>query len=148
MADLTYVTYCRLCGHMSRMPKQARALRDSLRREGREHYGESVHEGFGEFWEVLGKLAATEKTCPGRRGGCGIPGCQIRVCAREREVEVCPMCDDFPCEHIEKLGRAYPTLIADGMRMREVGLSAWLAEQERRRETGFAYADIRWPDDE
>ena len=118
MPDLTYVThcglYCRLCGHMARMPKQARALRDSRRKEGWEDWGEHAQEGFGEFWRVLGKLAETDETCPGCRGGCGFPGCEIRVCAREREVEVCPMCEDFPCEHIHGLARSYPTLISDG----------------------------------
>ena len=150
MPDLTYVTYCglycRLCGHMARMPKQARALQASMCKEGWEHYGASVHEGFEEFWRVLGTLAETDETCPGCRGGCGFPGCEIRVCAREREVEVCPLCEDFPCEHIEGLAQAYPTLIADGERMREIGLEQWLAEQEERRATGFAYADIRHPD--
>lgn len=150
MPDLTYVThcglYCRLCGHMARMPKQARALRDSMRKEGWEDWGEHAQEGFGEFWRVLGKLAETDETCPGCRGGCGFPGCEIRVCAREREVEVCPMCEDFPCEHIHGLARSYPTLISDGMRMREIGLETWIEEQEERRDTGFAYADIRHPD--
>ena len=147
MPDLTYVTYCglycKLCAHMARIPPQARELRDTMRGEGWEHFGEAVHSGFGEFWRILERLGETDETCPGCRGGCGFPGCEIRACAREREVEVCPFCDDYPCEHIEELGRSYPTLIADGMRMREIGLDAWIEEQEQRRATGFAYVDIR-----
>ncbi len=151
MADLKYVTYCglycSLCAHMARMPVQARELRATMRKEGWEHYGEAVHPGFGEFWHILERLAETDATCPGCRGGCGSPGCEIRTCAREREVEICPLCADYPCEHIERLGRSYPTLIADGVRLRETGLDAWIAEQEERRATGFAYADIRCPGD-
>ena len=150
LADLTHVTYCglycRLCAQMARMPQQSRALRNTMRKEGWEMWGEAVHAGFDEFWRILGTLATTDETCPGCRGGCGFPGCEIRTCAQEREIDLCPMCEDFPCEHIEGLARRYPTLIPDGMRMREIGLEAWIDEQEDRRATGFAYADIRHPD--
>lgn len=37
----------------------------------------------------------------------------------------------------------YPTLIANGRRMKEIGPDAWIREQEERAKTGFAYADIR-----
>lgn len=149
MADLTYVTYCglycRLCGHMAWMPRQARELQESMRTEGWEHYGEAVYPESEEFWRVLGHLAETDETCPGCRDGCGFPGCEIRACARERDVETCPLCDDYPCEHIAALAGRYPTLIADGERLREIGLEAWIEEQEQRRAIGFAYADIRYP---
>lgn len=149
MSDLKYVTYCglycRLCTHIARTPKQARALRETMRKDGWEHYGEAVHPGFGEFWRILADLAESDATCPGCRGGCGDPGCRIRVCATEREIEVCPLCADFPCAHITRLAGRYPTLIADGQRLAGIGLEAWIAEQEQRATTGFAYADIRRP---
>jgi hypothetical protein len=34
-------------------------------------------------------------------------------------------------------------LLADGKRMKAIGLEKWIKEQEKRRATGFAYADIR-----
>ena len=37
----------------------------------------------------------------------------------------------------------YPTLIADGKRIKKIGIDAWIEEQEERVKTGFAYADIR-----
>jgi len=42
-----------------------------------------------------------------------------------------------------EIAKGYPTLIADGQRMREIGIEAWIQEQEKRAETGFAYVDIR-----
>ena len=39
--------------------------------------------------------------------------------------------------------QGYPTMLADGQRMKAKGLSAWVLEQEERRKTGFAYVDIR-----
>jgi hypothetical protein len=38
-------------------------------------------------------------------------------------------------------------LLADGHRLKRIGLERWIAEQEGRASTGFAYADIRLPED-
>lgn len=150
MADLKYVTYCglycRLCATLARVPDQAATLRDTLRKEGWEIYGEYCMPGFKGFWEVLEKYAATGETCPGCRGGCGDPDCTIRICARERGVELCPHCPDFPCDHIEALAKRYPNLIPDGNRMNSIGIDAWIEEQDQRLASGFCYADIRYPD--
>ncbi len=150
MTDLKYVTYCglycRLCANLARVPRQASALRETLRKDGWERFGPQLIEGFGGFWDVLAKLSRTEQTCQGCRGGCGDPDCAIRRCARERAIELCPSCPDFPCAHLDRLGKRYPNLIADGMRQRQVGLERWLEEQEERCRTGFCYADLRHPD--
>jgi hypothetical protein len=41
------------------------------------------------------------------------------------------------------IAKGYPTLIADGNRIREIGIETWIQEQEERAKTGFAYGDIR-----
>ena len=150
MDRLKHVTYCglycKLCANIARIPRQAQALRDTLHKEGWQHYGESVVAGFNQFLDVLEHFSSYDETCPGCRGGCGFPGCEIRACAQERDLEVCSACEDFPCDRIRELGRAYPNLIADGMRQSQIGLDAWIEEQEERCATGFAYADIRCPD--
>ena len=149
MDDLRYVTYCglhcMLCSNMGRVPEQASALRETLKKDGWECFGEHAMPGFKEFWAALERLSRFAETCPGCRGGCGPPDCGIRKCAREREVAVCSACADFPCERIEELGRAYPHLIPDARRQQEIGLEAWVEEQEQRRRTGFCHADIRRP---
>jgi kynurenine formamidase len=33
---------------------------------------------------------------------------------------------------------------ADGKRLKEIGIEAWVAEQQERAKTGFAYCDIRY----
>ena len=58
-------------------------------------------------------------------------------------MEVCPFCDEYPCERITGLAKGYVTLLADGQRMKDIGLDAWIQEQEDRCKTGFAYVDIR-----
>jgi len=38
----------------------------------------------------------------------GCKSCQIRKCAREKSIENCAHCDDFPCESLEKFFNTEP----------------------------------------
>ena len=147
VVDLSLVTYCGLycplCAQRGRIPRQARALRKSLAKEGWEFYGSGVFGDFEPFWRLLTHFADPDKGCSCRDGQGGPPFCAVRKCAREKKVDVCPFCDAFPCEHIRTIGKGYPTLIADGLRMREIGLEAWIEEQTERAKTDFTYCDIR-----
>jgi len=134
--------YCGLCAERARIPARALSLRQAMSQEGYEQWGAELP-GFQEFWSFLGGLCDPDKACPGCRAGGGPPFCGIRKCARQREMEVCPFCHEFPCHRIEALAKGYPTLIADGWRMRAIGLEEWVKEQETRARTGFAYVDIR-----
>ena len=147
MDQLKLVTYCglycKLCAQCGRIPQQARALQDSMEREGYTFWGPEIP-NFEAFWAFLGRLVDLEIACAGcRSGNCGYPSCKIRQCARERGVDLCPFCADYPCQHIRTLGEVYPILITDGLHMRQVGLDNWLTVQEDRAEAGFCYADIR-----
>ncbi len=146
MPDLKHVTwcglYCGLCAQATRIPRHAAALRDSMRKEGWDNWGREVPR-FGEFWEFLGGLADSAATAGCRAGTCGPPFCTIRKCAPEKGVDACPFCDEYPCRRIEGIAKGYVNMIADGKRMREIGLERWIEEQEARKATGFCYADIR-----
>lgn len=146
MTSLHLVTYCglycSLCGERARIPQQAQALRDTMTAEGYEFLGPE-QPGFPEFWAFLSRLCEPDECCPGCRQGGGPPFCGIRKCARRRGVEICALCDEFPCERVNEVAQGYPTLIADGRRLRQIGTEAWVAEQEGRARTGFAYADVR-----
>ena len=146
MADLELVTYCGLycglCAERGRIPRQAHALRESMAREGYEYWGTELP-GFEQFWGFLSNLCDPDKACAGCRQGGGPPFCSIRTCARERQLDVCVFCAEYPCWRIEGLAKGYPTLIADGNRMKGIGVEAWILEQEERAKTGFAYVDIR-----
>ncbi len=150
MSDVRLLSYCGLhcglCGLRARIPKQAQALRESLAKEGVEYWGPFI-QGYEGFQEFLVALCDPDKSCPACRQGGGPPGCEVRECARSRGVDACPFCQDFPCERVEGIGRTYPTLIADGVRLRAIGADAWNREQEARARAGFCYADIRCPTD-
>ncbi len=146
MDDVSFCgLYCGLCASRRRIPRLATDLREALRREGYDlGYFDipALDQVFAAFWEGLNRLADTP--CPGCRGGGGDPGCPVRTCARQQRVDVCPQCAHYPCARLEVLA-SYPLLLADGRRLQQVGLERWIAEQEARAATGFAYADVRIP---
>ncbi len=134
--------YCGLCAQRGRIPRRANALRESMAKEGYDQWGGELP-GFNEFWSFLESLCDPDKACPGCRQGGGPPFCGIRKCARSREISICVDCEEYPCDRVLQIAKGYPTLIADGRRMKEMGTDAWIREQEERAKTGFAYVDIR-----
>lgn len=142
---LDFVTYCGLycglCAERTRIPTQAAALQAAMFEEGWPYWGPTMP-GFDEFWGFLQEL--TKGGCPGCRAGGGYPECQMRICARDRGLELCVQCSEFPCGHVEVLAARYPTLITDNRRLRAVGLGRWLAEQDERARRGIVYADLRY----
>ena len=132
------------------MPAQARALKQTMWNGGWDSLGREVRD-FEEFWRFLSRIADPDKSCPGCRTPgappfCGGPeSCDIRQCAQKRKIDLCVNCRDWPCPRIERLGRNYVTLIADGKRLKKIGLDKWLKEQDARAKTGFCYVDIRPP---
>ncbi|MCK5114278.1 MAG: DUF3795 domain-containing protein [Phycisphaerae bacterium] len=152
MSDMKYVTYCglycKLCAQLARIPQQASTLRDTMKEGGWEFFGEQCLPGFKNFWEYLAKVIQAGEQNSGCRGGCGNPDCKVRICAREKDIELCSACEEFPCEKMQWLVDLYPNLVADGKRQQAVGLEQWIQEQDARCETGFCYSQICHPCDE
>jgi len=146
MDKLKFVTYCGLycglCSSRCRTHIIANSLKDLMSKEGYEYWGKELP-GFEEFWKFLDNLCDPDKICPGCREGGGPPFCSIRKCAKEKKVDVCVFCDEYPCDRITTLAKGYVTLISDGEIMKDVGIEKWVKEQEERVKTGFAYVDIR-----
>ena len=146
MADLRLITYCGLycglCAEINRIPRIAQDLRDTMKKEGYDQWGQNLP-GFKEFWSFLNNLIESKTTRSCREGTCGAPFCSIRKCAREKNVDICIYCEDYPCNRIDGIAQGYPTLLTDGKRLKDIGVDAWIVEQEQRAKTGFTYADIR-----
>ena len=146
MSGLQLVTYCglycALCAQRGRVPRQAGSLRESMSNEGYEFWAKELP-GFAEFWRFLSNLCDPDKSCPGCRQGGGPPFCSIRKCIRERQLEICVFCEDYPCTRVLGIAKGYPTMLADGKRIKEIGIEEWIREQEDRAKTKFVYADIR-----
>jgi hypothetical protein len=113
-----------------------------MQKEGYEYWGGQLP-GFNEFWKFISGLVELESKSSCREGTCGPPFCGIRKCAGNKGVEVCVFCNEYPCSKILGIAKGYTTLLADGQRMKEIGIDKWISEQEERAKTGFAYVDIR-----
>jgi len=74
--------------------------------------------------------------CEGCRGSLDrhwSPDCSFLVCTRERGITFCYECADFPCDDLSTFSadrRDIP--LSNLRRLAEVGLGAWLEEQEAR----------------
>jgi len=146
MTNLELVTYCGLycglCAHRNRIPRRAAALRESMRNGGWDVWSKDFPH-FHDFWIYLNDVADSEARCSCRAGQCGPPFCGIRKCAPKKGVDACPFCPEYPCAKILGIAKGYVTMLADGRRMKDIGIDAWIQEQEERKKTGFAYADVR-----
>lgn len=143
MTQVTYCGfYCGLCAQCNRIPKRAEELRETMRKEGWDQWGNAFPE-FKEFWSFLNGLVESKSRCSCRGGTCGPPFCGIRKYAQQKGIEMCPFCDEYPCNRILGVAKGYVIMLADSARMKAIGIDAWIAEQEERHKTGFAYVDIR-----
>ncbi|MBM3475883.1 MAG: DUF3795 domain-containing protein [Armatimonadetes bacterium] len=79
-------------------------------------------------------------TCEGccKGGGGGPPGC-VRACCKERGVEVCFECADFPCERVAE----DTAMLARAEEYRRLGREEWLSRQVERADRGFEH-HTRW----
>ena len=135
--------YCDLCSERTSIPERAKALMESLKKAAYEDWGPDVLAGFTEFWNLLNNLTVIEDDKCCRSGKCGSPWCSIRKCAKEKGIYTCPECQNYPCAKIEILGKSRPMLVHDGERVKEIGLDAWIIEQEERKRAGFRHDQIR-----
>jgi hypothetical protein len=96
--------------------------------------------GGGGFWPFL-KDMADNGACPSCRADGGNPGCAVRMCAREKGIEMCALCDSYPCDKFAAFFEGYPVIKDDNALLREKGMDAWAKLQEGRRANGFTYSD-------
>ncbi len=134
--------YCGLCNIVAVVPKEAGILLQTLRGDGWENFGRFLYPEFPEFWNVLQKLSELDKTTAGCRGGCGNPECGIRLCAQDREIEVCALCKDYPCDLIKEFAKGYPFVHELNERIRLVGLEQWIIEQKERCAQGISFREL------
>ena len=145
--DDKYVAYCGLyCGHCysrTHIAPTAKKLKEQMQAQGFESFGPYMPD-YTEFWRFINTLIDAEG-CLGCRQEGGSPACAIRICAREKQVEACPLCNEYPCDkfHWLETSSAYPMLESDNQLMRAQGLEAWKTMQKARRDNGFTYIEER-----
>ena len=141
--DQKYACYCGLyCEHCAvkvKVEPAARVLYNEMKAAGFEDVISFIPGGEG-FWSFL-KDMADNGVCVSCRDGSGNPGCAVRICAKGKGVEVCALCEQYPCEKFAAFFEGYPVLKHDNALLREEGFNAWAKLQDERRARGFTYSD-------
>lgn len=82
-------------------------------------------------------LSKEDLACKGCLGPLDVhwsPDCEMMMCAREKGLKHCFECEDFTCALIEKFATNgmghHIRAVEDSKRMKEIGLEAWISEQE------------------
>lgn len=141
--DKQYICYCGLyCGNCAvkmKVEPAAKVLHEEMEKLGFGGIMSFFPDG-EKFWSFL-KGMSTHGTCISCKAGSGNPACQVRVCAKEKNVEACALCESYPCGHFSEFFAAYPTLEDDNAVLRGQGWNAWEKLQDERHAggQGFAY---------
>ncbi|MDQ7831965.1 MAG: DUF3795 domain-containing protein [Desulfovibrionaceae bacterium] len=92
-----------------------------------------VFEHYAAFEAVAKRFAAAD--CAGCRSGtCLLGHCAVQTCVKERGVDFCCECAEFPCDHTGFSGMLHARWLANNEKMRELGLAGymeWVAGQAR-----------------
>jgi hypothetical protein len=119
----------------------AKVLFDEMKKAG---FEEIIHliPGSDGFWSFLQSMAE-QGVCTSCREGGGNPGCAVRICAKEKNVEMCALCENYPCELFARYFKGYPVLEHDNDLLRREGFDAWLKLQNERKAREFIYNNLK-----
>jgi len=133
--------YCENCAVKVKVEPASKILYEEMKKAG---FEEIIHliPGGDKFWPFL-KGMAVHGVCISCKEGSGNPGCAVRICAKEKNIEICALCESYPCEHFAVFFEGYPGLKHDNSILRKEGMGAWSRLQDERQARGFTYADCR-----
>ena len=131
--------YCENCAVKAKVEPAAKVLYDELIKANFEEVIPLIPDGDG-FWSFL-KGMTKDGICVSCREGSGNPGCVVRICAKEKGVEMCALCIDYPCEKFDAFFSGYPALKQDNALLREKGWDVWAKLQDERKSNGYTYSD-------
>ena len=136
-----YTCYCGLyCGNCAvkvKVEPASKTLYEEMKKAGFEEIIHFIPNG-DTFWSFL-KSMAVDGVCISCKEGSGNPGCKVRICAKEKGIEMCALCDSYPCALFERFFEGYPILKYDNSVLREKSLEAWSKLQDERQARGFSY---------
>jgi len=129
--------YCENCAVKAKVEPASKTLYDEMKHAGFEDIIHFIPGGEG-FWSFL-KGMAEDGVCLSCREGSGNPDCAIRICAEEKGVEMCALCQTYPCEHFDYFSKIYPAILSDNALLAEKGVDAWAKHQDELRAKEFTY---------
>ena len=131
--------YCENCAVKAKVEPASKVLYEEMKKAGFEDIIHFIPDGEG-FWRFL-KTISQEGACISCQEGSGNPGCAVRICAKEKEIEMCALCGEYPCDKFDEFFKTYPTLKNDNDILRKDGLEQWATIQDERKEKKFTYSD-------
>ena len=133
--------YCENCAVKAKIEPAAQVLYEEMKKAGFEEIIHLIPGGSG-FWPFL-KEMAENGTCISCQDGGGNPRCAVRICAKKKGIEVCALCESYPCPLFDEFFKNYPVLLNDNKLLREKGLAEWSKLQDERRAEKFTYTDSK-----
>ena len=141
MMKKEYLCYCGLycgnCAVKAKVESAAKVLHEEMKKAGFEDIIYFIPDGEG-FWRFL-KSVSEEGACVSCQEGSGNPDCMVRTCAKEKNVDMCALCEEYPCEKFNEFFTVYQTLKDDNNILREKGMDEWAKMQDERTVNGFVY---------
>ena len=129
--------YCENCAVKVKVEPASKVLYEEMKKAGFEDIMRFLPDG-DKFWSFL-KGMAIDRVCVSCKAGSGDPNCAIRKCATEKGVEMCALCESYPCELFNKYFGGYPVLLGDNAVLREKSMEEWSKLQVERQAKGFTY---------
>ena len=131
--------YCGNCAVKVKVEPASKILFEEMKKAGFEDIMQFLPDG-DKFWSFL-KGMVFDGVCISCKAGSGYPDCPVRICAKDKGVEMCALCESYPCEHFAKFFEGSPILKDDNSVLREKGMEAWSKLQVERQARGFTYTD-------
>jgi len=131
--------YCENCAVKATVEPSSRVLYEEMKRVGFEDIINLLPNGEG-FWSFL-KSTCHEGMCSSCKEGSGNPGCEVRICAKEKGLEMCAFCEEYPCHEFDEFFQGYPSLKRDNDVLRNEGLDKWAEMQDERKKKGLTHSD-------
>ena len=131
--------YCENCAVKVKVEPASKVLYEEMKKAG---FEDIIHmiPGGDKFWSFL-KGMVVDGVCISCKAGSGNPGCKVRICAKDKGLEMCALCESYPCALFIRYFEGYPILKHDNSILREEGMDAWSKLQEERQARGFTYAE-------
>jgi len=131
--------YCENCAVKVKIEPAAKILQEEMKKGGFEEIIQFIPGG-DKFWSFL-KSMVNPGICVSCRDGGGNPECAVRICAKEKGIEMCALCKEYPCDKINVFFKNYPVLENDNLLLKEKGMEAWSHLLDERKKKGFTYRD-------
>lgn len=87
----------------------------------------SVYQNYPSFKELLAHFS--QASCKGcRQGECKYPNCGVATCYKQKGVDFCFQCAEFPCDKSNFDPNLHARWIKMNNRMKEIGVEAYFEE--------------------